>query len=106
MYLVPLSALPSIQPLETAGQENGSTAPQQQEVGKQSFANIMREAIDTLRQTQEAAAADSYDLAMGDVASLHTMMINSAMEATAVETAVQLTSRAVSAYKEIMQMQI
>ena len=43
---------------------------------------------------------------MGDVASLHNMMINSAMEATAVETAVQLTSRAVSAYKEIMQMQI
>jgi len=105
MYLVPLSALPSIQPLETAGQENSGTAPQQ-EAGKQSFASIMREAIDTLRQTQEAAAADSYDLAMGDVASLHTMMINSAMEATAVETAVQLTSRAVSAYKEIMQMQI
>ena len=43
---------------------------------------------------------------MGDVASLHNMMINSVMEATAVETAVQLTSRAVSAYKEIMQMQI
>ena len=43
---------------------------------------------------------------MGDVSSLHSMMINSAMEATAVETVVQLTSRAVSAYKEIMQMQI
>ena len=33
-------------------------------------------------------------------------MIHSAMETTAVETVVQLTSRAVSAYKEIMQMQI
>ena len=99
MYLVPLSALPSIQPLET-----GAALKQQE--GKSSFANIMREAIDTLRQSQETAAADSYDLAMGDVASLHNMMINSAMEATAVETAVQLTSRAVSAYKEIMQMQI
>jgi len=66
----------------------------------------MREAMDTLQQAQEAAAADSYNLAMGDVESLHGMMINSVMEATAVETAVQLTSRAVSAYKEIMQMQI
>lgn len=105
MYLVPLTALPTIQPLETANQENGGAAPQQQ-TGKQSFAGIMEEAIATLRQTQEAAVADSYDLAMGDVASLHNMMINATMEATAVETAVQLTSRAVSAYKEIMQMQI
>lgn len=105
MYLVPLSALPSIQPLETVNQEPGNATPKPEE-GKQSFANIMQEAISTLRQSQEAAAADSYDLAMGDVTSLHTMMINSAMEATAVETAVQLTSRAVSAYKEIMQMQI
>lgn len=104
MYLVPLSALPSIQSLETVNQEPGAALKQQE--GKSSFANIMREAIDTLRQSQETAAADSYDLAMGDVASLHNMMINSAMEATAVETAVQLTSRAVSAYKEIMQMQI
>ena len=67
MYLVPLSALPSIQPLETVNQEPGAALKQQE--GKSS-------------------------------------LINSAMEATAVETAVQLTSRAVSAYKEIMQMQI
>lgn len=62
--------------------------------------------MDALQKSQEAAAQDAYDLAMGDVSNLHSLMINSAMEATAVETAVQLTSRAVSAYKEIMQMQI
>ena len=66
----------------------------------------MQEAMDALRQSQKATAQDAYDLAMGDVSNLHSLMINSAMEATAVETAVQLTSRAVSAYKEIMQMQI
>lgn len=103
MYLVPLSTLPAIQGLESVVEKGGTPKP---EAGSQSFAGIMQEAIETLRQTQQAAAADSYDLAMGDVASLHNMMINSVMEATAVETAVQLTSRAVSAYKEIMQMQI
>jgi len=100
MYIVPLSTLPALQPL---GEPGGEVKEQQ---GKQSFASIIQDAMDTLKTTQEQAAADSYDLAMGDVTSLHTMMINSAMEATAVETAVQLTSRAVSAYKEIMQMQI
>lgn len=104
MYLVPLSALPGIQPLETANKED-NPVPQQKEK-QASFAGIMQEAIETLRQSQETAVADSYDLAMGNVASLHDMMINTVMEATAVETAVQVTSRAVSAYKEIMQMQI
>ena len=101
MYLVPLSNLPSIQ--EQGPEARKGAVPQE---GGQSFASIMQEAIDTLQQAQQAAAADSYNLAMGNVESLHSMMINSAMEATAVETAVQLTSRAVSAYKEIMQMQI
>lgn len=105
MYLVPLSTLPSIQPLESAV-EHGDSSTAKQQAGTQSFAGIMQEAIETLRQSQAAAAADSYSLAMGDISSLHNMMINAAMEATAVETAVQLTSRAVSAYKEIMQMQI
>ena len=50
MYLVPLSALPSIQPLETVNQEPGAALKQQE--GKSSFANIMREAIDTLRRIQ------------------------------------------------------
>lgn len=107
MYLVPLSALPTIQPLETAGQPSENAEVQQKEAGAgQSFSSIMQEAMATLRQTQEAAAADAYNLSMGDVTSLHDMMINSVMEATAVETVVQLSSRAVSAYKEIMQMQI
>ena len=101
MYLVPIASLPSIQSKDPAQQQ-----VQNPSAGGQSFASIMQEAIDTLQQAQQAAAADSYNLAMGDVDSLHNMMINSALEATAVETAVQLTGRAVSAYKEIMQMQI
>ena len=102
MFIVPISSLPSIQ--ERGQKDNQTTA--EGNLGKPSFSNIMEEAMDALQKSQEAAAQDAYDLAMGDVSNLHSLMINSAMEATAVETAVQLTSRAVSAYKEIMQMQI
>ncbi len=101
MYIVPLSALPSIQKTE----EQGADTAASQQSGR-SFASIIQDAITDLRQTQQAAQQDSYELAMGNVESLHNMMINAAMEATAVETAVQITARAVSAYKEIMQMQI
>ena len=86
MYIVPLSNLPTVQSGsagETSAQSGGP-----------------------LQESQQAAAQDTYDLAYGNSADLHTIMIHSAMETTAVETVVQLTSRAVSAYKEIMQMQI
>lgn len=102
MYIVPLTGLPSIQSMDPSQQLKQDAVARD----RQSFASIMQEAIDTLAQTQEAAQADAYNLATGDIGSLHSLMINSALEATAVETAVQLTSRAVGAYKEIMQMQI
>ena len=102
MFLVPLS---SLSPLQSAEPTAGQSTPIEGS-GKSSFSSIMQEAVDTLRESQQAAAQDSYELAMGDVSNLHSLMINSAMEVTAVETVVQLTSRAVSAYKEIMQMQI
>ena len=102
MYLVPLTSLPSIQSKDPAQQPEQNPSLE----GGRSFSGIMQEAIDTLAQTREAAQADAYNLATGDIGSLHSLMINSALEATAVGTAVQLTSRAVGAYKEIMQMQI
>ena len=88
MYIVPLSNLPTVQ--------SGSAGETSAQSGGLPFREVM----------QQAAAQDTYDLAYGNSADLHTIMIHSAMETTAVETVVQLTSRAVSAYKEIMQMQI
>lgn len=102
MYLVPLTGLPTVQGLDNVNQAGKPKEDNEQS----SFASIMKDAMATLEQTQKQSKEDAYNLAMGDVASLHSMMINSAMETTAVETVVQLTSRAVSAYKEIMQMQI
>ncbi len=102
MYLVPLSSLPALSSIQDSQQSSSITA----DSAAGSFASIMQEAIETLEKSQQASQMDSYDLAMGDISSLSTIMINAAMETTAVETVVQLTSRAVSAYKEVMQMQI
>lgn len=103
MYIVPLSSLPSI---EGAGAGGTRTSGAVQGGGGVPFADVMKSAMENLTQTQQVAAQDSYDLAMGDVSDLHSMMIHAAQETTAIETVVQLTSRAVSSYKEIMQMQV
>ena len=91
MYIVPLSNLPTVQ--------SGSAGETSAQSGGLPFREVMQQAVQSLQESQQAAAQDTYDLA-------YTIMIHSAMETTAVETVVQLTSRAVSAYKEIMQMQI
>ena len=92
-----------IQPIETfeemrAGQKTASSGIP--------FASLLQESLDELRRSQAQSEKDSIDLALGQGGDLHTMMINSAALDTAVKTTVQLTTRAVSAYKEIMQMQV
>lgn len=63
-------------------------------------------AVENLKETQIQSQQDNYDLAMGNTDNLAAIMINSAKADAAVTMTVQLTSRAVNAYKEIMQMQI
>lgn len=70
------------------------------------FKDLFGSLISDLYTTADVSSADTAELVMGTNADLHTIMINSAMETTAIETVVEITSRAVSAYKEIMQMQI
>jgi flagellar hook-basal body complex protein FliE len=70
------------------------------------FADVLGQAMRDVVETQKSTAQDAYDLVMGTGDDLHNIMIRNAMETAAVETAVELTSRVVSVYKEIMQMQI
>lgn len=104
MFIVPVSQLNPAMTIE----ELKNKAEVQADAGNNetSFENLLSQAMDNVRETQEVAAKDSYDLAMGNSDDLHTIMINSAKATAAVEMATQLTSRVISAYKEISQMQI
>ncbi len=97
MFIVPLSSLQQITPLE-----NTSAIPQ----GKSSFSNVFEEALKNAKETQAISDQDSVKLALGQTDNLSEIMINSAKAATAMQMTVELTSRAVSSYKEIMQMQV
>lgn len=70
------------------------------------FADVLKEAMSEYRQAQEASQADARTLATGSVENLADVMINSLRLSTAIELTTQITSRAVSSYKEIMQMQV
>ena len=70
------------------------------------FQNILRQAIDQTNQLAEIAQQDSTNLALGTADDLVQVQINSLKAKTMLQTTVQLTTKAVNAYKEIMQMQV
>ncbi len=104
MFIVPMSRLERMDGMRTS---EGEAASQQQRLQGNSFAQMFNESLRSLEQAQQAADEDALDLAMGaSGADLHTIMINAAVLESAVKTTVQLTSRAVTSYKEIMSMQV
>ncbi|NLM62233.1 MAG: flagellar hook-basal body complex protein FliE [Clostridiales bacterium] len=70
------------------------------------FSEVIREAYRNLTEQQEIAAMDAFELALGETDDLHTLMINAEKASIALELTVQLTSKALNAYNEIMRMQI
>lgn len=102
MYIVPLSNLPTVQ--------SGSAGETSAQSGGLPFREVMQQAVQSLQESQQAAAQDTYDLAYGNSADLHTIYdplwpMESQQQVR--NPFVQLNPPgAVSAYKEIMQMQI
>lgn len=102
MFIVPITKMQPMGSMEEMGlaAEGLGSSP------SIPFADILKDAVDTAQDFQQVSKQDAYDLATGNMDNMSNMMINSAKASTAMEVAVQVTSRAVSAYKEIMQMQV
>ena len=81
----------------------GGTQLQEKPAG---FGDVLSQAMQQVEQAQETSRQDAVALELGDVDNLAQIQINSMKSATMLQTATQLTSRAVNAYKEIMQMQV
>lgn len=101
MFIVPIS---SFSGLELESQT--SVQPAQAGGVAVPFSQVFSAAIENLKETQAQSAKDAYDLAMGNIDDLAKVMINSEKASAALELTVQLTSRAVNAYKEISSMQV
>ncbi|MDD3430070.1 MAG: flagellar hook-basal body complex protein FliE [Oscillospiraceae bacterium] len=100
MYIVPLSQLSSISPI------NQTQTDTQVNAQPSGFSDILKEAMKNVEETQKVSAQDAYALALGETDDLHTVQINSMKATAAVELTAGVTSRVLSAYKEIMSLQI
>ena len=102
------SPIQPIQPIERLSSLDSqvSAVGQSGTVSGLPFAGILQQAISDMQETTAASNQAAYDLAVGNVDDPSQVMITSAKATTAIEFATQLSSRVVSAYKEIMQMQV
>lgn len=98
MFIVPLSQLPSVFPQEAPqSQTQKSSVP---------FVDMLRDSYLNMQEMRATADQDSVDLALGNTDNLHTMGINATKAAAATTFTAQLATRAITAYNEIIRMQV
>ena len=73
---------------------------------QRSFRNVLDNAVLALQETQNASRSDAYQLAFGNVDNIGELMINTLKAESMIQTTVQITTRVINAYKEIMNIQI
>lgn len=70
------------------------------------FASLLTQAMDETKRLQEVTENDTQDLMLGNLDNIAQMQVNSMKAEAMLQTTVQLTTRVVNAYKEVMQMQV
>lgn len=91
----------SIKPLATYLTDEKQT----QATGKTGFADLLRQAIQDVNQTQKVADQITEDFALGKVNNVHDVTIATEHAQLALELTIAVRNKVVEAYKEIMRMQ-
>lgn len=94
MYIVPITKMDGITAKAAHKPETGNF--------KNIFVNAIKEADQAIKDTGEM----DVKLAAGQIDNLHTALIQAEQSAAAIEFTTQLASKAVSAYTQVMGMQI
>lgn len=106
MYIIPLSTMKPLEGMSPMGSMQAAQQTVEASQPSSGFSAIFNEALQNARETQSVADQDAIALSLGQTDNLAQVMINSAKASTATQLATDLTARAVSVYKEIMQMQV
>ncbi len=107
-FITPLVSMPSVEVLSAKGLAgtNSNSITVDLEEGEKSFAATLKEKIAEVKGLEMKSLDSAYAVSMGQTEDIEGAMIDATKASVAIETAVQITTRAVNAYKEIMQMTI
>jgi len=105
VFIVPLTGMTPLS--EISGKMNSAgSGGLLSEQTQHTFADTLRQKIQEVKNIEQASLDSAYAVATGQSEDIEGAMIDATRASVAIETTVQITTRAVNAYKEIMQMQI
>ena len=100
MYIIPMSGISPIESISQGSKQNVSGT------ASSSFADIFKQAIQNVEETQQVSETDNAKIALGEIDDLHTVQVNMQKAATALSVLVNMKNTAVDAYNEVMRMSI
>lgn len=100
MFIVPITPM---EKMDFSSNERVKTASEATESG---FAGLLDNAIKEFKAADALSDVDNAQLSIADADDLAQIQINTLKAETMLQTTVQITSRVVNAYKEIMQIQV
>ena len=96
MFIVPITPM---EKMDFSSTEKVTTA---KDVTENAFSSILDSAIESFKEADKLSDIDGAGLSLGNADDLAQIQINMLKAETMLQTTVQITSRAVNAYKEII----
>ena len=101
MFIIPIGELQPLIPVTESSKPAGQASP------GSSFERVLKNAIQNhLDDLQSTADKDAIDLALGRTDDLHSVQINTMKATAALELTAGITSKVLSAYQQIINMQL
>lgn len=101
-FITPLTSMPTVSSLD----KDSNNLLSNEDNSELSFSETLRQKIQNVKDLEQKSLDSAYAVSMGQTEDIEGAMIDATRASVAIETAVQITTRAVNAYKEIVQMQI
>lgn len=101
-FITPLTSMPTVSSFD----KDSNNLSSNEEKSELSFSETLRQKIQNVKDLEQKSLDSAYAVSMGQTEDIEGAMIDATRASVAIETAVQITTRAVNAYKEIVQMQI
>lgn len=101
-FITPLTSMPTVSSID----KDSNNLSSNEENSELSFSETLRQKIQNVKDLEQKSLDSAYAVSMGQTEDIEGAMIDATKASVAIETAVQITTRAVNAYKEIVQMQI
>lgn len=102
MFIVPMNSNININRINSITQNLEKTPQNTEENNGIGFKEIFQNVIQNVEDTEAATKMDAYNLSIGNMDDMHTMMINAAKADVALQTMVQLRNKVLEAHAEIM----